>query len=116
MTKAALVPNDSLSVQLKHKIYVPVFMQLRVRARGPMVMMLVGGAIVEMTTVTAHKIGFPLILKSDEAGPGDVVTLTINQKDLDLLPNQAKKLGGALLRKADAADDWQLANNRRAIQ
>lgn len=79
-------------------------------------MMLIGAAVVEMTTVTAHKIAFPLILKSDEAGPGDVVTLTVNRKDLDLLPNQAKKLGGALLRKADAADDWQLANNRRLRQ
>jgi len=116
MTKAALVPNDSLSVQLKHKIYVPISMQIRVGARGPLVVMLVGNKPVEMTTVIAHKIAFPLILKSDEAGPGDVVTLTINQKDLDLLPIQAKKLGGALLRRADAADDWQLANNRRTIQ
>lgn len=99
---------SSISIELAHKIYVPIRLEVRVQSRNGLVYCLLGQKVVEFRTPAAHKAGFALVKKSSEAQVGDVVEMTINNQTIDLLPPHAKRLGGMLLRKADDADDFQL--------
>lgn len=96
--------------------YVTIQGDIRTRARGGRVHMLIGTKALEMTTPVAVKVGFALAKNGGACMYlGDVVSLEIGGEEFHLLPAVAVQLGGILMLKADRADDWQRANPNRRL-
>ena len=93
--------------------------QVKVRARGPFIDLIVGNRKMSMRTPSAHRIGFEVVKMADEIlreRVDDHIALTINGEDVCVTAFHARQVGSLMLRRSDDADDFQLANNLRTIE
>lgn len=101
-----------MKVQKKTGVLIPSEHEIRVRAEGGDVLVLVDRIPAEvLNTTETVKLGLDMIRLADDCR-GEFIQLKINGSPIDVLPSHARQVGAGLLRKADQADEFQINKQR----